>query len=240
MTLLLASVRSAEEARICLRAGVDVIDLKEPAEGALGAVTPTVARAVVAAVGGRVPLSATVGDLGGRDPRLLPTAAALVEAGVDILKVGCFDPFTVEAIEALTRRHPGRPVVPVAFAEDPWRALPLARLAAAGVRLIMLDTRDKAAGGLLSRLGHDELSAFGVATARHGLDLGLAGSLALTDLPVLVTLHPAVVGLRGALCEGSRAGALCPERVAQARAAVPGGGQSPGCRNRRWHHDIVA
>lgn len=43
---LLASVRSVDEARVALAAGVDVIDLKEPSAGALGAVTPAVARAV--------------------------------------------------------------------------------------------------------------------------------------------------------------------------------------------------
>jgi uncharacterized protein (UPF0264 family) len=44
---LLASVRSLDEARIVLAAGVDVIDLKEPSAGALGAVSPEVARDVM-------------------------------------------------------------------------------------------------------------------------------------------------------------------------------------------------
>jgi len=240
VTLLLASVRSPAEARVCLGAGVDLIDLKEPAAGALGAVAPAVARAVVDTVRARVPVSATVGDLGGRDGRLPVIAAALLEAGVDILKVGCFDVYAVEAIEALTRNYPGRPIVPVAFAEDPWRTLPLARLAACGVRLIMLDTRDKGGGGLLTRLDPAELFALGAATASEGLALGLAGGLALADLPAVLALRPAVVGLRGALCAGPRAGELCPERVARARAAVPAGQASSGEDYRRWHHDIVA
>ena len=39
-TRVLASVRSLEEARIALDAGVDINDLKAPARGALGAVEP--------------------------------------------------------------------------------------------------------------------------------------------------------------------------------------------------------
>ena len=37
MTGLLVSVRSASEARVALAAGVDVIDVKEPNRGSLGA-----------------------------------------------------------------------------------------------------------------------------------------------------------------------------------------------------------
>ena len=48
MTALLASVSSTLEAVAAMEAGVDVIDLKNPATGALGAVTDTVARDVVA------------------------------------------------------------------------------------------------------------------------------------------------------------------------------------------------
>ena len=46
----LASVRSVDEAREALAAGVDVLDLKEPARGALGAVAHDVARAVAALI----------------------------------------------------------------------------------------------------------------------------------------------------------------------------------------------
>ncbi|MEX0712176.1 MAG: (5-formylfuran-3-yl)methyl phosphate synthase, partial [Pirellulales bacterium] len=47
MTKLLVSVRSLAEARLALAAGVDLIDLKEPARGSLGALDPAVARQIV-------------------------------------------------------------------------------------------------------------------------------------------------------------------------------------------------
>ena len=47
MTLFLASVRDAAEAETALLANADIIDLKDPAQGALGAVDPETTRRVV-------------------------------------------------------------------------------------------------------------------------------------------------------------------------------------------------
>ena len=63
MTQMLASVVNLEEALIALEAGTDIIDLKNPAQGALGALLLTVIRDIVMALAGAVPVSATIGDL---------------------------------------------------------------------------------------------------------------------------------------------------------------------------------
>ena len=47
MIRMLASVRDLDEARIVFDAGVDLIDLKQPADGALGALPPEVISEVV-------------------------------------------------------------------------------------------------------------------------------------------------------------------------------------------------
>ena len=67
MTGLLVSVRSAAEARIALEAGADLIDVKEPRRGALGAADPAVWKDVCRAVAGRVPVSVALGELVGFD-----------------------------------------------------------------------------------------------------------------------------------------------------------------------------
>ena len=59
---LLVSVRNADEARIALAGGADVIDVKEPIADRWGRPTRTVAD-VVAAVGERAPISMAVGEL---------------------------------------------------------------------------------------------------------------------------------------------------------------------------------
>ena len=62
MTLFLASVRDEAEAAIALLARADIIDLKEPRRGALGALDLDTTRSIVSLIGGRARLSATVGS----------------------------------------------------------------------------------------------------------------------------------------------------------------------------------
>ena len=58
---LLVSVRDADEAEEALAGGADWIDLKEPLDGPLGAVSTARAREVVQCVTGRAPTSAAAG-----------------------------------------------------------------------------------------------------------------------------------------------------------------------------------
>jgi len=60
---MLASVTSPEEAAIVLRAGVEIVDLKNPAAGALGALPYQLVEDVVQLVDGQAVVSATIGDL---------------------------------------------------------------------------------------------------------------------------------------------------------------------------------
>ena len=61
---LLVSVADASEGRAALLGGADVIDAKDPREGALGAVRREVLGELRAAVGAGRPLSAALGDSG--------------------------------------------------------------------------------------------------------------------------------------------------------------------------------
>ena len=63
MTKLLVSVRSAEEAADAVAGGADLIDVKEPSAGSLGAATPEVVAAVMKTVAGRRPTSIALGEL---------------------------------------------------------------------------------------------------------------------------------------------------------------------------------
>ena len=63
MTGMLASVASLEEARIVLKQRVDIIDLKDPKLGALGALDQRIISSVVQLVNNLIPTSATIGDI---------------------------------------------------------------------------------------------------------------------------------------------------------------------------------
>ena len=223
MTALLASVTDPQEALLALRGGADIIDLKDPARGALGAVSPAVQRSVIRVIGGRRPVSATVGDL----PMSAHVIAAAIQAtaatGVDLIKVGLFERYPApDILNALAAAGAGGiRVAAVLFADQypPLHLLePLRRAGCAGV---MLDTADKTRGGLAAHLDRDTLAAFVRRGKRLGLLTGLAGSLQAADIPPLVALGPDYLGFRSALCRGgTRTSDLSETAVANIRAQL--------------------
>ena len=218
---LLASVADLAEVELALSCA-DLIDLKDPAQGALGAWPPARIGEAVRLVAGRKPVSATVGDLPPVADILGAAAIATAAEGVDIVKLGFFaggdHRALASALAPVTAR--GIALVAVLMADqDPDLGL-VTGLATAGFRGVMLDTADKSAGGLLDHQAPARLARF-VATAHaHGLLTGLAGSLRLGDIATLAPIGPDFLGFRGALCERGRTASLAPERLAAVRAAI--------------------
>ncbi|HEX3498788.1 MAG TPA: (5-formylfuran-3-yl)methyl phosphate synthase, partial [Stellaceae bacterium] len=82
MSGFLASVRSAEEALLALMGGADIIDVKEPASGALGRVDGAVLREIADVLGGRCTVSATIGDVPLEPGRVLAAVRETAVAGI--------------------------------------------------------------------------------------------------------------------------------------------------------------
>lgn len=223
MTGILASVTSVDEARIALEAGADIIDLKNPAQGALGALPLPMIERIVRFVDGRKPVSATVGDLPVRPLVLNHAVRAAAATGVDIVKIGLFGrQGHAEGVRGLADAiGDGCKIVAVLFAdqEPDFSILPL--LAATGLYGAMLDTADKAAGGLLFWMDEARVRGFVDAAHDHGLLVGLAGSLRETDIATLAQLEADYLGFRGALCDNHRRqAALDPVRMSAIAEAV--------------------
>jgi (5-formylfuran-3-yl)methyl phosphate synthase len=227
MIQLLASVTGPAEAEQAICGGADLIDCKDPTQGALGALPLERIAAIVSAVAGRRPVSATIGDLPAAAALTLDRIHATAATGVDYVKVGLFSDRHLEiglpAIAALApvARATGCAIVAVLFADRAPTLADLRPFATAGCAGVMLDTADKSGGRLLDHLGPARLAAF-VAQARSlGLLCGLAGSLRLDDVPRLRPLGPDYLGFRGALCaSGRRHAALDPIRLSAAVQAL--------------------
>jgi dihydroneopterin aldolase len=234
MTKLLASVRNLEEARLALAGGADIIDLKEPSQGALGAVAPDVACAVVEFVARRVPVSATIGDVPWRADALAPAVAAMAASGVDYVKIGLFLPTSakkvtvpdaIEQVRGVLRQsqlhlvaQPAK-LIAVLFADQTPEVGVIAAFAEAGFAGVMLDTADKSRGGLRNHIKLADLSAFCRRVRQQNLLLGLAGSLRPPDIAALLPLAPDYLGFRGALCDGDdRVAHIAPARIRAVRA----------------------
>jgi len=231
MTAMLASVRNAEEAALAHAAGADIIDLKDPDRGALGALDTDLVRHILSRSDKGRPFSATIGDMPFRAENIGPMVAAMAETGVDYVKVGVFgNPEDVESMRALQAASlRGIQIVLVLFAEDPFPR-DFGGYARHGIAGVMLDTRDKRSGSLRDKLPDRQLRDF-VAQARAAkLLCGLAGSLSRGDIPALTALAPDYLGFRGALCrEHCRTAGLDGEAIRRIRQSLAETGGMSQC-----------
>jgi (5-formylfuran-3-yl)methyl phosphate synthase len=223
MTMLLASVTGPGEAEIALAHGADIIDMKDPAKGALGALEPAAVRAAVAAIAGRRPASAVTGDLPMQPDIIYSAVENMAAAGVDYVKVGLFPggrrEDCIRALAPLARRTK---IVGVMFADSGADAGLVPLMAECGFAGAMLDTANKSGGRLLDHADLASLGDFARACRAHGLLTGLAGSLEAPDVPRLLLLAPDFLGFRGALCAAhDRKAGLDPAAVSLIRALIP-------------------
>lgn len=227
----LASVTTAEEAKLALDHGAGIIDAKDPSRGALGALPLATIAAIVAAVNGRALVSATIGDLPSDAKTMVAAASASAAMGVDFVKAGFFDGAAhSDAIKALGAADLGRTrLIGVLMADLKPDFELVAAMAKAGFAGVMLDTANKVGGGLLDALPAHRIAEFVQLARAHHLIAGLAGSLRAADIAPLLKFWPDVLGFRGALCASGRTGALDAGRVRsiaaeiKMSAAVPSG-----------------
>jgi (5-formylfuran-3-yl)methyl phosphate synthase len=230
---LLVSVVSAEEARRALAGGADIVDVKDPSEGALGAPSPRVLSEVVREVGRAAPVSVALGDL----PNLPHTAALAARgaglSGADYVKVGLRGVHDLDGAVAFVRAvadavGPQTAVIAAAYADagalDPPALAPacLPELAGrAAVSGVLVDTFVKDGRSLYHWLSESELADLIVRTHSAGASVGVAGQLTLGQLRRV----PAdVVGVRTAVCrDGDRVAELDAELVAAAAAELRAG-----------------
>ena len=232
----LASVVSKEEAAEALKVQVDVIDVKNPAEGALGAALPETITEIRGVVPKAIPVSAAIGDM----PYLSGTAALAAVgaacAGADMVKIGLYGAKTSDealnllcsVANALKMYFPTSLLVAGAYADAQIfggiNFLDVPALAAkAGAAGCLLDTYDKSSGRSLTQIASmDAIGSFVSSCRQRGLFSALAGSLKLKDISLLLPLGPDYLGFRGALCEGGRLGRFSPRKALEISSLISG------------------
>ncbi len=201
MTQLLISVKNLEESRIARYAKADVIDLKDPSVGALGALDINVVRQVVQDVDGLVLLSATVGEGHATIDALIHDIALYASLGVDVVKIAVNELFLqadfFSEIKQLTDQ--GIKIVAVFFANEPIDISLLKNMKDAGFYGAMLDTQTKQTS-LLELQTKLSLENFILTCKRLMLISGLAGSVNKTHIDPLLMLNPSFIGVRGGVC----------------------------------------
>ncbi|HNQ28880.1 MAG: hypothetical protein A4E36_02008 [Methanoregulaceae archaeon PtaB.Bin009] len=220
---LLVSPRDIEDARRSLAA--DIVDVKKPSEGSLGANFPWVVRSIKAL--SPKPVSAAIGDFDFRPGGASMAAYGAACAGADYIKVGLmFDGAerARELIQAVVRavkeEFPEKKVVIAGYSDyqrlgsiSPFVISPLA--AEAGADVAMVDTGIKDGRSTFEFMSEEALVEFCSVNRESGMATALAGSLRFEDIPALKRIGPDIIGVRGMVCGGDRNDGIREELVNQ-------------------------
>ena len=229
---LLVSVSTALEARAAMSGGADIVDVKDPSQGPLGAPTLSACRSVQAAVSGRRQLSVALGELG--DPQTRRRAEAI--CGVRFAKLALAGMLGRPWPAALRRVFQSLPhgIAPIvaAYADHQAARSPSPRAVldaapACGAQGLLIDTFDKSGGGLLDHLDIARLRELIDRARRHQLLIVLAGSLQGRMIDDVAALQPDSIGVRGAVCRSGRASPVEAELVSRIAARLKGPCQAP-------------
>jgi (5-formylfuran-3-yl)methyl phosphate synthase len=221
---LLVSPCSIEEASRSLAA--DIIDVKRPAEGSLGANFPWVIRAVKEMTA--KPVSAAIGDFDYRPGSASLAAYGAACAGADYVKIGLrFDgrdrarEVIAAVVKAVKDEFPAKSVVIAAYSDyerlgtiPPLEAALLA--AEEGADVAMVDTGLKDGRSTFEFMDERALLDFTEANRGSGLRTALAGSLRFEDIARLKRINPDIIGVRGMVCGGDRSATIEPALVEKA------------------------
>jgi (5-formylfuran-3-yl)methyl phosphate synthase len=222
MARLLVSVRSVEEAKAALAAGVDLVDVKEPARGSLGRPSHETVRAIVDlrntsqnARYRHLPVSAALGEVAEDSTPFGPS-------GLDYAKWGLAgmgrSPRWRERLQGKAKEIHERALGcrPVAVAYADWRkasAPPPAEVAAFACDYqwgaFLVDTWEKDGSTLLDHLGLHEVRDLCRNCIRSGVPVALAGSLGEEQIRKLQCVGATWFAVRGAVCfDGARSGEI--------------------------------
>lgn len=220
-TQLLISVTSQDEVQLALKNGADLIDLKDPSSGALGALPASVVQSVVAYVKQTHPnnlTSATIGDVPMQADLLRDSVTKMLETKVDYIKIGFFETADYQAsLDALNHcTKSGAKLIAVLFAEKIYPDTLIAAIKHAGFVGVMLDTAEKNGRSLLENVDDAMLLQFAQNAIKNALNFGFAGSLKSQHIAPLKNLNPNYLGFRGGVCENNqRSLSICPEKIQQ-------------------------
>lgn len=212
--LLLISPINTEEALEAIEGGADIVDVKNPREGSLGANFPWVIRRVREMTPDEMLVSATLGDVPYKPGTVALAAMGALVSGADYIKVGLYGTKNYEeAVDVMKNvvravKDESDAIVVAAGYADAHRVgavdpMEIPRVAAdSGADLAMLDTAVKDGKSLFDFMDMEQLESFVSESRDHGLKSALAGSVGREHLKPLYDIGCDVVGIRGAACVG--------------------------------------
>ncbi len=219
---LLASVRNLPEARLVAKAGADIIDLKEPIRGSLGAVSWQEANRVSSQLEPPRPLSIALGELADFRPADMLERIRLER--FQFAKIGLAGcrrlPDWRQQWQRWARLIAGKtlPVV-VAYADHrECHAPDLSNVVELAIewqaQVFLLDTCLKDGRCLFDHYPVTQLQQRLQPLRSHPIHIAIAGCLGPHVIDQIGALQPDIVAVRGALCDhGNRSAGVCERQT---------------------------
>jgi hypothetical protein len=202
-----------KEASEAIAGGADIIDVKNPHEGALGANFPWVIKRIKEITPKNILLSCTLGEVPNLPGSISLAALGAASLGVDYIKVGLYGFKTRQEATYLLKNvnkaakeyNPKIKVAATGYADaeriGAINPLLIPEIASkAQVDVAMIDTAVKDGKNIFAFLSVEQLQKFIDSSHNLGLEVALAGSLRKQDLSEVYRLGADIAGLRGAAC----------------------------------------
>lgn len=213
---LLVSIKNRNEIQPSLDGGCDILDLKEPSNGALGMVDEITLNSITKYIHENsidIPVSMALGELtdwkSNRSFPVLPSEITYLKMGFSqTASLRNWNSLWLDTIERFEADNQSTyQWIAVAYAD--WRqanAISPQEVLAAAVENqcagLLIDTYTKQGRNLLDWLSVAEISELIEQSRSHNLKIALAGSLTFENLPFLSETPPDIIGIRSAACKG--------------------------------------
>ena len=203
---LLISVRNVDEAELVSQCGVDIVDVKEPSKGSLGAASPEIFNQIARQFAKTCRLSLALGEL--LEFNHVPSADL---RGYQFAKVGLAGCSTLPDWKPHWSRwaqwlEPAIRPVAVAYVDHHRCGAPApqqiaSHAASEGCDVFLLDTFFKQGSSLFDYISAQELENTIYFAQNLGMFVGVAGSVNETHLERIALCGANMIAVRGAVCQ---------------------------------------
>tara|TARA_Y100000590_G_scaffold146519_2_gene168356 strand:+ start:6549 stop:7235 length:687 start_codon:yes stop_codon:yes gene_type:complete len=202
MTGFLASIKNIDEAKKISNAKIDIVDLKNVDDGALGFVGLDIINKAKQTLQNHK-ISVTLGNnMNPNNPETVSILSKIINQKIEYIKIGLFDKTMIDEHKLLLEKFSFTQTKPICvlFADKTFDLDIMRDLINMGYQGIMIDTVNKDSKSMTEILKPSEIKKFISINKKNKTLCGLSGSLKISDINNLKRYNPDFLGFRGQLC----------------------------------------
>ena len=202
MTGFLASIKNIDEAKKISNAKIDIVDLKNVDDGALGFVGLDIINKAKQTLQNHK-ISVTLGNnRNPNNPETVSILSKIINQKIEYIKIGLFDKTMIDEHKLLLEKFSFTQTKPICvlFADKTFDLDIMRDLINMGYQGIMIDTVNKDSKSMTEILKPSEIKKFISINKKNKTLCGLSGSLKISDINNLKRYDPDFLGFRGQLC----------------------------------------